>query len=102
MIFDFVKKYNLEIIKVVDDSNVGELEEAYTGSGKFNSDFLNSLDVSSAKEKIISEIEKEKSGEKTSISIKRGGFLDNDIGGPIPMIYLEDGSIVPVRKMNYP
>ena len=44
--FDFAKKYNLEIIKVVDDNNVGELKEAITGSGKLiNSNFLNSLDI---------------------------------------------------------
>ena len=39
--FDFAKKYNLEIIKVVSDEKDKELKEAYTGSGKIiNSDFL--------------------------------------------------------------
>ena len=44
--FDFAKKYNLEIIKVVSDGANSEiLNEAYTGSGKLiNSDFLNGLD----------------------------------------------------------
>ena len=32
--FDFAKKYNLEIIKVVSDNKDEELKEAYTGVGK--------------------------------------------------------------------
>ena len=59
--FDFAKKYNLEIIKVVSDGNDKNLKEAYTGNGKIiNSDFLNGLDIDEAKEKIIKEIEKKK------------------------------------------
>ena len=57
--FDFAKKYELEIIKVVSDGNRNSLSEAYTGSGKMiNSDFLNDLEIEIAKEKIISEVEK--------------------------------------------
>ena len=43
--FDFAKKYNLNIIKVVDDGNSNyELEKAYTGDGNLiNSEFLNGL-----------------------------------------------------------
>ena len=103
--FDFAKKYNLEIIKVVDDSNLGELEEAYTGSGKLiNSDFLNSLDVPSAKEKIIGEIERKKIGvRKTLYRLKDWGVSRQRYWGcPIPMIYLEDGSVVPVEKNELP
>ena len=52
--FDFAKKYNLEITKVVSNGNDNPLEEAYTGSGKIiNSDFLMDLNVDEAKEKII-------------------------------------------------
>ena len=58
--FEFAKKYNLEILKVVSDGSENKnLKEAYTGEGKIiNSDFLNDLDISSAKQKIISEIER--------------------------------------------
>ena len=57
--FDFAKKYNLEIIKVVSDKQEEELKEAYTGDGIIiNSQFLNNLNVKNAKEKIIKEIEK--------------------------------------------
>ena len=34
--FDFAKKYNLEIIKVVSNGSDEKLIEAYTGSGKNN------------------------------------------------------------------
>ena len=55
--FEFAKKYNLEIIKVVSNNNLEKMDEAYTGPGKIiNSEFLNNLEISSAKEKIISEM----------------------------------------------
>ena len=60
--FEFAKKYKLEIKKVVSDGKIdNELNEAYTGDGKIiNSEFLNDLNVHSAKQKIIDEIEKKK------------------------------------------
>ena len=53
--FDFAKKYDLKIIRVVsDESRDKELNEAYTGNGKIiNSEFLNGLEIIKAKEKII-------------------------------------------------
>ena len=59
--FDFAKKYNLEIIKVVYQMKTKKknLKEAYTGNGKLiNSDFLNGLDIDEAKEKIIKKLKK--------------------------------------------
>ena len=62
--FDFAKKYDLEITRVVSDKKkirVSELAEAYSGPGKMiNSEFLNDLNIEAAKEKIINEIEKKK------------------------------------------
>ena len=56
--FDFAKKYELKISEVVSDVNKKIIKEAYTGNGKLiNSSFLNDLDIQSAKEKIISQIE---------------------------------------------
>ena len=51
--FDFAKKYNLEITRVVSDKKEnGVLKEAYTGNGVLiNSEFLNNLEVNKAKEK---------------------------------------------------
>jgi len=107
--FDFAKKYKLPIIKVVSDKNnseIGEkMKEAYTGSGKIiNSDFLNGLNVDEAKKTIIDKIEKEKIGEKKILfRLKDWGISRQRYWGcPIPMIYLEDGSIVPVDKSELP
>ena len=104
--FDFAKKYDLEIIKVVDDGTVKKNVEApYTGSGKIiNSDFLNNLDVLTGKEKIIKIIEEKKLGvRKTLFRLKDWGISRQRYWGcPIPMIYLEDGSVVPVEKSELP
>ena len=105
--FDFAKKYDLEIIEVVSQNeNVNSpLKEAYTGPGKMiNSDFLNNLNIDEAKEKIISKIEKIKIGKKkTLFRLKDWGISRQRYWGcPIPMIYLEDGSVVPVDKSELP
>ena len=103
--FDFAKKYNLEIIPVISNDYKENLTEAYTGDGKIiNSQFLDGLDISSAKNKIISEVEKNKIGErKILFRLKDWGISRQRYWGcPIPMIYLEDGSVVPVDKNELP
>ena len=104
--FDFAKKYNLEIIKVVDDGKPNNLlEEAFTGkSNLINSDFLNGLDVDSAKNKVITVIEDRKIGKKkTLFRLKDWGVSRQRYWGcPIPMIYLDDGTVVPVDKSELP
>ena len=104
--FEFAKKYKLEIKKVVSDGKIdNELNEAYTGDGKIiNSEFLNDLNVHSAKQKIIDEIEKKNLGKrKTLYRLKDWGISRQRYWGcPIPMIYLEDGSVVPVEKSELP
>ncbi len=106
---DFAKKYNLEIIQVVSkDSKKIDFkltDEAFVGEGKIiNSDFLNGLDVSTAKKKIINEIEKKSLGKgKTTFRLKDWGISRQRYWGcPIPMIYLEDGEVVPVEKSELP
>ncbi len=107
--FDFAKKYNLNITRVVaDDSSKGNkdiLLEAYVGNGKIiNSEFLDGLNISEAKEKIIKEIEQKKLGKrKTLFRLKDWGISRQRYWGcPIPMIYLEDGTITPVDKSELP
>jgi leucyl-tRNA synthetase len=107
---DFAKKYNLEIIEVVTENkskpkNFNTIIEAYTDSGAIiNSDFLNGLNVETAKTKVIEIIEKKKIGKKKiSFRLKDWGVSRQRYWGcPIPMIYLEDGSIVPVEKNELP
>jgi len=103
--FDFAKKYNLEIIKVVDDGNKNKLQEAFTGNGKLiNSEFLNDLNIDDAKRKIINLIEQKNFGKrKTLFRLKDWGVSRQRYWGcPIPMIYLEDGSVAPVDKSELP
>ena len=63
---DYAKKYNLEIIEVVAEDkdntkNFNKINKTYTSNGTIiNSDFLNGLDVESAKIKAIEVIEKKK------------------------------------------
>ena len=102
--YDFAKKYKLEIIKVVTNGNNNDLTEAYTGTGKMiNSDFLNDLDIEQAKDKIIQIVESRNLGKrKTLFRLKDWGISRQRYWGcPIPMIYLEDGTVVPVEKVSY-
>ena len=103
--FDFAKKYNLEITKVVSDGKDKTLKKAFTENGKLiNSVFLNGLNIEEAKEKIINEIERKKIGNrKTLYRLKDWGISRQRYWGcPIPMIYLPDGSVVPVEKKELP
>ncbi len=103
--FDFAKKYDLEIIRVVSDGKNSNLHEAFTGQGKIvNSEFLNNLNIEEAKEKIIDKIEQNKIGKrKTLFRLKDWGISRQRYWGcPIPMIYLEDGTVEPVDKADLP
>jgi len=105
--YDFAKKYKLEIIKVIAsaEDNQKSNEEAYAGDGKLiNSNFLNDLNVEKAKSLIIKKIESKKIGKKKiTYRLKDWGVSRQRYWGcPIPMIYLEDGSIVPVEKNELP
>ncbi|OUX36181.1 MAG: leucine--tRNA ligase [Candidatus Pelagibacter sp. TMED273] len=108
--FDFAQKYNLPITRVVsnqknDPNEKKELQEAYVGDGKMvNSQFLNDLSVDEAKRQIIDKIVKKKIGKKqTLFRLKDWGISRQRYWGcPIPMIYLEDGSVVPVDKSELP
>ena len=107
---DFAKKYNLEIIEVVTEQkdkpkNFYNMSEAYTAEGIIiNSDFLNDLNVDEAKIKSIEAIEREKIGQKKiSFRLKDWGVSRQRYWGcPVPRIYLEDGSVVPVEKDELP
>ena len=102
--YDFAKKYKLEIIQVVSNNNQ-KLTQAYVGDGQMiNSDFLNGLNIEDAKQEIIKVIENKKIGKKKiSFRLKDWGISRQRYWGcPIPMLYLEDGSVVPVDKDELP
>ena len=107
--FDFATKYKLPIIKVVSDQinskDEIDMTHAYIGEGKMiNSEFLNGLNIIEAKKIIIKKIEEMKIGKKKILyRLKDWGISRQRYWGcPIPMLYLEDGSIVPVDKSELP
>ena len=89
----FAKKFDLEIIKVV-ESDVDVQEEAYDSKDSVcvNSDFLNGLNYKEAKAKIIAEIENRGIGHGTTNYRQRDAIFSRQRywGEPVP-IYYKDG-----------
>ncbi|KFC20820.1 leucine--tRNA ligase [Epilithonimonas lactis] len=89
----FAKKFNLEIIKVV-ESDVDVQEEAYDSKDSVcvNSDLLNGLNYKDAKSKIIAEIENRGIGHGTTNYRQRDAIFSRQRywGEPVP-IYYKDG-----------
>ena len=107
---DFANEYGLEVIPVVKPLNIDQdsfiiRNEAFTDSGIIiNSDFLNGLRVSEAKNKIITELEKNKIGKKKiNFKLRDWGISRQRFWGcPIPIIYREDGEILAVENKELP
>lgn len=104
--FDFAKKYNLPITQVVaPNGEETALEEAYTGDGELiNSDFLNGMDVESAKKTAIEKLESLGIGTgKTTYRLRDWGISRQRYWGcPIPIIHCDDCGTVPVPKDQLP
>ncbi len=107
---DFANKYNLKILPVVKPKNTDPKKfiikkEAFTEDGVlFNSDFLNNLSVTEAKEKIASVLNKKKLGKKKiTFRLKDWGVSRQRYWGcPIPIVYDEKGKAIPLNKKNLP
>ena len=100
--FDFAKKYNLPILKVIDcDDN----QLPYTEDGiVVNSPLLNGLTKTEAIKKIIDYFEDKKIGQ-ASINYKLrdwGVSRQRYWGCPIPVIYYEDGTYRVLDKSELP
>lgn len=104
--FEFAKKYDLPIIQVVSkDGSTTELKEAYLEEGlMINSKELDGLTIAQAKEKIAQILGTQGIAEKkVNYRLRDWGVSRQRYWGcPIPMLYLEDGSVVPVPKEELP
>ena len=100
--FEFAKKYNLEIIKVIDCED-GDLP--YSGEGKvINSHDLDGLNKADAIDKSIKIFEKLNKG-KRAVNYKLrdwGVSRQRYWGCPIPVIYYEDGNYRVLNKDELP
>ena len=107
---DFARKYNLEVTPVILPKGINEKDfsiknEAYIEDGTLiNSDFLNGLTVEDAKKNIIEKFENEKKGKgKITFRLRDWGISRQRYWGcPIPILYREDGAIIPVPENDLP
>lgn len=101
--YEFAKKFDLEIIPVLEGGNVEE--EAYTEDGlHINSDFLNGLDKATAIVKMNDWLSENGLGEKV-ISYRLRDWLfsrQRYWGEPIPVIHWEDGTSTTVPENELP
>jgi leucyl-tRNA synthetase len=102
--WDFATKYDLEIVRTV-EPDPGWEGEAFLGDGTtINSDFLDGLDQSAAKERIITWLEERGVGEGTVQYRLRDWLISRQRywGAPIPMIDCPSCGLVPVPRDQLP
>ena len=103
--WEFAKKFNLPIIEVVAGGNVEEAAYTDVATGKLvNSGFLNGLEVSQAKEKMISFLtEKGVGSAKTNFKLRDWVFSRQRYWGePIPLVNCEKCGWVAIPEEELP
>jgi leucyl-tRNA synthetase len=103
--FEFATKYNLPIKQVVAPASNEAVELPYAEDGVIiNSDFLNGLSCAQAKEKVAEILSaKNQATKKTNYRLRDWGVSRQRYWGcPIPILYLEDGSVVTVPEEELP
>ena len=100
--YEFAKKHNLEIIKVI-ESDISK--EAFTGDGvHINSDFINGLHNEDAKIAVINKLEELKLGNK-KVNYKIRDWLfsrQRYWGEPIPIVFLDNGTTYCLKENELP
>lgn len=103
--WEFAKKFNLPIIEVVAGGNVEEAAYTNTSTGKLvNSDFLNSLEVPDAKQKILDWLMDNGIGQK-KVNFKLRDWVfsrQRYWGEPIPLVHCDHCGYVPIPESELP
>ena len=102
--WDFAARYGIEVIRTVQPPDDWD-GEAYAGDGPtINSDFLDGLDQSEAKKRIIEWMESEGIGSATVGYRLRDWLISRQRywGSPIPMVECERCGLVPVPRDQLP
>ena len=101
--YEFAKKYNLEILPVLEGGNIET--EAFTQDGlHINSDFLNGLNKDDAIEIMLNYIEENNIGKrKINYRLRKWIFARQRYWGePVPIIYLENGTTKALKDSELP
>lgn len=101
--FEFAKKFNMPIIKVYDGED--ELPQTDINKGKvINSEFLNGLTATQAKDAAIEYIKENNLGTaKTNFKLRDWVFSRQRYWGePIPMVYCQEHGWQPVKEEDLP
>ncbi len=107
---DFAIKYNLDVIQVVstgasDQNSFNIKSEAMLDNGTMiNSGFLDGLQNEKAKKEVVKRLEEQGAGnKKINYKLRDWGISRQRYWGcPIPILYREDDSVVPVRESDLP
>ena len=103
--YEFAKEFDMPIVQVYETEDSEELPLTDINKGKsINSEFLNSLSATEAKQKAIEYIEEKKLGEATTNFKLRDWVFSRQRywGEPIPMVYCEEHGWVPVDESELP
>ena len=103
--YEFAKKFNIEMIPVIEGSNIENSAFTETNEGNLiNSEFLNGLSVDEAKQKMYEYIEDKEIGhQKTNYKLRDWVFSRQRYWGePIPLVYCEHCGWVPLEEKDLP
>jgi leucyl-tRNA synthetase len=102
--YEFANQFNLEITRVIESENkISDLPFLDQGT-LINSDMFNGINSQEAFDKISEYFVKNKLGEEvTSFRLRDWGISRQRYWGcPIPVYYLDDGTVYPVPEEDLP